>query len=56
MEGIVQQACDVISCQVKNAQMFESLKHVSCHKVDPVSVQSELQQLTLVLERARLHC
>lgn len=36
--------------------MFKSLKHVSCHQVDPVPVQSQLQQLALVLERARLHC
>ncbi len=55
-EGVVQQARDVISCQVKNAEMFESLKHVSCHQVYLVPVQSQLQQLTLVLERARLHC
>lgn len=55
MEGVVQQACDVISCQVKNAEMFESLKHVSCNQVDPVPIQSQLQQLTLILERARLN-
>lgn len=54
-EGVVQQASDVISCQVKNAEMFKSLKHVSCHQVDPVPIQSQLQQLALVLERARLH-
>ncbi|TNN77518.1 hypothetical protein EYF80_012332 [Liparis tanakae] len=42
--------------KVKNAEMFKSLKHVSCHQVDPVPVQRQLQQLTLVLERARLHC
>ncbi len=39
-EGVVQQARDVISCQVKNAEMLESLKHVSCHQVYLVPVQS----------------
>ena len=35
--------------------MLQPLEHLSGHQVDPVPVQSQLQQLMLVLEGARLH-